>query len=71
MNGAAIAGFNAALTYDPRVEQVLIPLRDGLTLIRRVAVTALLDLGRHPDGDVAEPGRQRRRDRWPRWRRCC
>ncbi len=35
VNGAAIAGFNAALTYDPRVEQVLIPLRDGLTLIRR------------------------------------
>ncbi|TPG27411.1 SAM-dependent methyltransferase [Mycobacterium hodleri] len=34
-NGAAIAGFNAALTYDQRVEQVLIPLRDGLTLIRR------------------------------------
>lgn len=34
-NGAAISGFNAALTYDPRVEQVLIPLRDGLTLIRR------------------------------------
>lgn len=36
VNGAAIAGFNAALTYDQRVEQVLIPLRDGLTLIRRV-----------------------------------
>jgi predicted O-methyltransferase YrrM len=34
-NGAAIAGFNSALTYDRRVEQVLIPLRDGLTLIRR------------------------------------
>jgi len=34
-NGAAIASFNAALTYDSRVEQVLIPLRDGLTLIRR------------------------------------
>lgn len=34
-NGAAIAGFNAALTYDQRVEQVLIPLRDGVTLIRR------------------------------------
>ncbi|MET0452839.1 MAG: class I SAM-dependent methyltransferase [Mycobacterium sp.] len=34
-NGAAIAGFNAALTLDPRVEQVLLPLRDGLTLIRR------------------------------------
>ena len=36
VNGAAIAGFNAALIYDPRVEQVLIPLRDGLTLIRRL-----------------------------------
>jgi caffeoyl-CoA O-methyltransferase len=36
LNGAAIASFNAALTYDSRVEQVLIPLRDGLTLIRRV-----------------------------------
>jgi caffeoyl-CoA O-methyltransferase len=35
-NGAAIAAFNAALTDDPRVEQVLIPVRDGLTLIRRV-----------------------------------
>ncbi|KAA0102538.1 SAM-dependent methyltransferase [Mycolicibacterium sp. P1-18] len=35
VNGAAIASFNAALTYDARVEQVLIPLRDGLTLIRR------------------------------------
>ncbi|MCV7011032.1 class I SAM-dependent methyltransferase [Mycolicibacterium madagascariense] len=34
-NGAAIAEFNAALTDDPRVEQVVIPLRDGLTLIRR------------------------------------
>lgn len=35
INGAAIAGFNAALTYDQRIEQVLLPLRDGLTLIRR------------------------------------
>ena len=34
-NGTAIAKFNAALTYDPRVEQVLVPLRDGITLIRR------------------------------------
>jgi caffeoyl-CoA O-methyltransferase len=34
-NGTAIARFNAALTYDPRIEQVLIPLRDGVTLIRR------------------------------------
>lgn len=36
VNGAAIAAFNAAVAADPRVEQVLIPLRDGLTLIRRV-----------------------------------
>jgi caffeoyl-CoA O-methyltransferase len=35
-NGAAIAKFNAALTHDARVEQVVIPLRDGLTLVRRV-----------------------------------
>jgi caffeoyl-CoA O-methyltransferase len=36
-NGAAIAKFNAALTYDLRIEQVLIPLRDGVTLIRRAS----------------------------------
>jgi caffeoyl-CoA O-methyltransferase len=36
-NGSAIAAFNAAVAADPRVEQVLLPLRDGLTLIRRVA----------------------------------
>jgi caffeoyl-CoA O-methyltransferase len=35
VNGSAIASFNAALAADPRVEQVLIPLRDGITLIRR------------------------------------
>jgi caffeoyl-CoA O-methyltransferase len=35
-NGAAVAAFNEALATDPRVEQVLVPLRDGLTLIRRV-----------------------------------
>lgn len=35
-NGAAIARFNQAVVEDPRVEQVLLPLRDGLTLIRRV-----------------------------------
>lgn len=32
---AAIAAFNDAVAGDPRVEQVLLPLRDGLTLIRR------------------------------------
>ncbi len=34
-NGAAIAAFNDAVAADPRLEQVLLPLRDGLTLIRR------------------------------------
>ena len=33
-NGSAIAAFNRTLTADPRTEQVLIPIRDGLTLIR-------------------------------------
>ncbi|MDD7941434.1 class I SAM-dependent methyltransferase [Actinomycetospora lutea] len=36
-NGAAIAAFNETVAADPRVEQVLLPLRDGLTLIRRAA----------------------------------
>jgi caffeoyl-CoA O-methyltransferase len=35
-NGVAIATFNQVVAEDPRVEQVLLPLRDGLTLIRRV-----------------------------------
>lgn len=35
-NGAAIAAFNRSVSEDPRVEQVLVPLRDGLTLIRRL-----------------------------------
>jgi caffeoyl-CoA O-methyltransferase len=35
-NGMAIAKFNQAVADDPRVEQVLLPLRDGITLIRRV-----------------------------------
>ena len=34
-NGQAIATFNEAVANDPRVEQVMLPLRDGLTLIRR------------------------------------
>jgi caffeoyl-CoA O-methyltransferase len=35
-NGEAISKFNQAVAADQRVEQVLLPLRDGLTLIRRV-----------------------------------
>ncbi|MBD8606363.1 class I SAM-dependent methyltransferase [Aeromicrobium fastidiosum] len=35
-NGAAVARFNQLVADDPRVEQVLVPLRDGVTLIRRV-----------------------------------
>lgn len=35
-NGDAIAAFNRAIAEDSRLEQVLIPIRDGVTLIRRV-----------------------------------
>ena len=45
-NGAAITAFNAAIADDPRVEQVLIPLRDGLTLIRRVVRRDRVKTGR-------------------------
>ncbi len=38
-NGRSIAEFNRWLADDPRVVQVLVPLRDGLTLIRRTATT--------------------------------
>lgn len=34
-NGRAIAEFNRRLASDSRVEQVLLPVRDGVTLIRR------------------------------------
>ncbi len=34
-NGEAIAAFNRFVADDPRVEQVVLPIRDGLTLIRR------------------------------------
>lgn len=34
-NGEAIATFNRVVAEDERVEQVLLPLRDGLTIIRR------------------------------------
>lgn len=36
-NGEAIATFNEAVIADRRIEQVMLPLRDGVTLIRRAA----------------------------------
>lgn len=36
-NGAAITHFNQVLADDPRVEQVVLPVRDGVTLVRRAA----------------------------------
>lgn len=36
VNGQAIAAFNKALANDSRFEQVLLPIRDGITLIRQV-----------------------------------
>lgn len=36
VNGVAVAAFNEGLRADPRVEQVVLPLRDGVTLVRRV-----------------------------------
>ncbi|MGD1910835.1 MAG: O-methyltransferase [Rivularia sp. (in: cyanobacteria)] len=35
-NGQAIAKFNSTVAADKRVEQVLLPVRDGLTIIRRL-----------------------------------
>lgn len=35
-NGSAIAHFNQKVAADDRVEQVILPLRDGLTIIRRI-----------------------------------
>ncbi len=37
-NGEAIAHFNHTVAQDPRVEQVILPLRDGVTLIRNSGV---------------------------------
>ncbi|XP_056607196.1 uncharacterized protein zgc:113054 isoform X2 [Triplophysa dalaica] len=38
--GIALRDFSQFVTNDPRVEQVIIPLRDGLTVIRRVPFTS-------------------------------
>ena len=36
-NGRAVAEFNVFVSSDSRVEQVMLPIRDGVTLIRRVS----------------------------------
>ena len=36
VNGSAIAQFNEMVANDPRVEQVLLPVRDGLSIIRKL-----------------------------------
>ncbi|XP_028303952.1 uncharacterized protein LOC114464081 [Gouania willdenowi] len=36
-NGLALRDFNQFIANDPRVEQVIVPLRDGISLIRRVS----------------------------------
>ncbi|KAA8593506.1 hypothetical protein FQN60_009622 [Etheostoma spectabile] len=39
-NGLALRKFNQFVCNDPRVEQVIIPLRDGISVIRRVSVAS-------------------------------
>ncbi|XP_043978190.1 uncharacterized protein zgc:113054 isoform X1 [Gambusia affinis] len=39
-NDLALRDFNQFIANDPRVEQVIIPLRDGISLIRRVSLTS-------------------------------
>jgi len=39
-NGLALREFNQFVANDPRVEQVIIPLRDGISVIRRVSAAS-------------------------------
>ncbi|KAM8867364.1 uncharacterized protein ACB058_005411 [Synchiropus picturatus] len=39
-NGLALREFNQFVANDPRVEQVILPLRDGISVIRRTSVSA-------------------------------
>ena len=36
-NGKAIHAFNIKVNNDPRVEQVVVPVRDGITIMRKIA----------------------------------
>uniref|UniRef100_A0A3B4XLV0 D-arabinitol 2-dehydrogenase [ribulose-forming] n=1 Tax=Seriola lalandi dorsalis TaxID=1841481 RepID=A0A3B4XLV0_SERLL len=42
-NGLALREFNQFVSSDPRVEQVIIPLRDGLSVICQVSVSEVTD----------------------------
>uniref|UniRef100_A0A3Q3T2A7 D-arabinitol 2-dehydrogenase [ribulose-forming] n=1 Tax=Mastacembelus armatus TaxID=205130 RepID=A0A3Q3T2A7_9TELE len=42
-NGVALREFNQFVSTDPRVEQVIIPLRDGISVIRRASVSKITD----------------------------
>ncbi|XP_029907887.1 uncharacterized protein LOC115359504 [Myripristis murdjan] len=53
-NGLALRQFNQFVSDDPRVEQVIVPLRDGLSIIRRVPVASACSsvLGKITDDEV-------------------
>ena len=50
--GAAITDFNKLVADDPRVEQVTLPVRDGITIVRRAGG---VDAGRAPVAVAAPP----------------
>ena len=57
--GAAITDFNKLVADDPRVEQVTLPVRDGITIVRRAGG---VDAGRAPwrwPAPTPTPGRPR------------
>ncbi|XP_013864919.1 uncharacterized protein zgc:113054 [Austrofundulus limnaeus] len=53
-NGLALREFNQFISKDPRVEQVIVPLRDGISLIRRLPLGSLCSLaqGKITDDEV-------------------
>ncbi|XP_041837420.1 uncharacterized protein zgc:113054 [Melanotaenia boesemani] len=51
-NGLALREFNQFVSSDPRVEQVIVPLRDGISLIRRASVASELLQGTITDDEV-------------------
>ncbi|XP_059185609.1 uncharacterized protein zgc:113054 isoform X2 [Centropristis striata] len=51
-NGLALRRFNQFVCDDPRVEQVIIPLRDGISVIRRVPVASDSSQSKITDDEV-------------------